>query len=220
MDSRRAASLLDLDVLGALGDPTRRRLYEFVAQTGVAVGRDEAAAAVGVNRALAAYHLDKLAEHGLLEVSYARPDGRGGPGAGRPAKLYRRPEREFAVSAPARDYPLLAEVLLRAAEEAGEATVIERAAHKVGEQIGRAARPSSPREALRARGYEPFEADDRTIRFRNCPFHSAAEEHRGLVCSLNLTLVQGLLRGLGTRDVTAVLEPGQAACCVAVRARR
>jgi len=220
MNTQPDPGLFDLEALGVLTDPTRRALYEFIAQTGAAVGRDDAAAAVGVNRALAAYHLDKLAEHNLLETSYARPAGRRGPGAGRPAKLYRRPERGFAVTAPARDYALLAEVLLRATEDAGDPSLIERAARNVGEEIGRAARPASPREALQARGYEPFNADERTIRFRNCPFHTAADAHRSLVCTLNLTLVQGLLRGLNARDVKATLEPGQAACCVAVRRTR
>jgi len=80
-------SLDDLESLSSLADPVRRRLYEAVVRSAKPVGRDEAAAAAGVGRSLAAYHLDRLAEEGLLEVSYGRPEGRGGPGAGRPAKL-------------------------------------------------------------------------------------------------------------------------------------
>jgi predicted ArsR family transcriptional regulator len=60
---------------------------------------------------LAAYHLDKLADAGLLVTSYARPAGRGGPGAGRPAKRYVRAQQELSVSVPPRDYGLLAGVL-------------------------------------------------------------------------------------------------------------
>src|SRR5947199_7061801 len=137
---RDAPSLGDLPALSTLGDPTRRRLYEYVATAAGPVGRDEAAAAVGVARSLAAYHLDKLAEHGLVEVGYARPEGRGGPGAGRPAKHYRRAEREFALQAPPRDYSLLADVLLRATEEIDDPEVpvaIERAAHALGAELGR-----------------------------------------------------------------------------------
>jgi predicted ArsR family transcriptional regulator len=216
----RAAGLSDLELLAALGDATRRRLYEFVAAAGAPVGRDEAAVRTGIARSLAAYHLDRLAEQGLLEVSYARPVGRSGPGAGRPAKLYRRAERDFVVRTPPRDYSLLAEVLLRAVEAADDATIgaaIDAAARGLGEEIGEAARPAEPFEVLRERGYEPFSADERTLRFRNCPFHAAAAEHRGPVCGLNLQLVQGILRGLGARRVKAVLEPGQAACCVAIK---
>ena len=80
------------------------------------VGRDEAAAAAGVGRALAVYHLDKLVEAGLLTASYQRPPGRGGPGAGRPAKLYTRSDREFAVTVPPREYQLAARLLVQAVE--------------------------------------------------------------------------------------------------------
>src|SRR6266513_2112102 len=111
MESRGAAGLGDIEALSTLGDPTRRRLYEFVAGSGRTVGRDECAQVTEIDRSLAAYHLDKLVEHGLLEASYARPAGRTGPGAGRPAKLYRRGDREFVTRTPARDYGLLAELL-------------------------------------------------------------------------------------------------------------
>jgi predicted ArsR family transcriptional regulator len=223
MTAKDAPALSDVEVLSALGDATRRKLYEVVAQAGDPVGRDKAAALAGIARSLAAYHLDKLAEHGLLAVSYARPEGRSGPGAGRPAKLYRRADRDFVFLTPPRDYPLLAEILLRATEEAADpelAAAIGRAARKVGEEIGRAARPAPPFDVLRERGYAPFNSDERTLRFRNCPFHAAAAEHRGPVCGLNVLLVQGILQGLGTRGLKAVLEPGQAACCVAVRTTR
>ena len=80
------------------------------------VGRDEAAAAAGIGRALAVYHLDKLVESGLLTASYQRPPGRSGPGAGRPAKLYARSGREFAVTVPPREYELAARLLVQAVE--------------------------------------------------------------------------------------------------------
>ena len=72
--------------LAGLGDPTRRALYRYVAERGVPVSRDEAAQAVGISRPLAAYHLDKLIDDGLLEPRYHRRSSRRGPGAGRPAK--------------------------------------------------------------------------------------------------------------------------------------
>src|SRR5881227_3925287 len=129
-----ATDASDLGALSALAEPTRRRLYDFVARSGRRVGREEAAQEAGIARSLAAYHLDRLVEHGLLEVDYARPAGRSGPGAGRPAKLYRRARREFVLRAPARDYRLLAELLVRAADEKGRAVraSIERAALELG----------------------------------------------------------------------------------------
>jgi hypothetical protein len=50
----------DLVSVSRLEDPVRRRLYAFVCGCPEPAGRDEAAAAVGIGRALAVYHLDKL----------------------------------------------------------------------------------------------------------------------------------------------------------------
>ncbi|MCZ7631147.1 MAG: hypothetical protein M5U19_19820 [Microthrixaceae bacterium] len=89
-----------LDALRALGEPTRRALYDHVVAVGDWVGRDAAADAVGIERPNAAHHLDRLAADGLLEVDYRRISGRRGPGAGRPAKLYRRALTEIGVTLP------------------------------------------------------------------------------------------------------------------------
>jgi len=217
---RQAASGLgDVGALRALADPIRRRLYEFVAAAHGRVGRDEAAGHAGIGRTLAAYHLDRLAAEGLLDVSYGRPSGRGGPGAGRPAKLYRRSEREFVLRAPPRDYVLLAEILVRVDEEGGSAVrvAVERSARELGEEIGRSGDRAEIEELLRERGYEPFVDEDGVLRFGNCPFHSLTATHRDAVCSLNLALVEGILDGAGARTRHAALEPDRAGCCVAVR---
>jgi predicted ArsR family transcriptional regulator len=218
MSSPGAAALQDLEALSALADQARRRLYDFVCAAGRPIGRDEAALHAGIGRTLAAYHLDRLAASGLLDVSYGRPSGRRGPGAGRPAKLYRRAEREFVLRAPPRDYALLAEILLRADEEGSDSVraAVERAAREVGLEIGRESGRATIAEILRERGYEPFTDEDGTLRFRNCPFHALAETHRPAVCSLNLALVEGILDGRGARE-EAALEPDRAGCCVAVR---
>ena len=92
---------VDLAAIGSLTDPTRRRLYAFVASPIEPVGRDEAADALGIPRQTAAYHLDRLADEGLVDVEFLRLSGRTGPGAGRPAKLYRGPARSRGVTASA-----------------------------------------------------------------------------------------------------------------------
>src|SRR3569833_924177 len=112
MSITRPGDLAALSGLSHLDDPLRRELYEYVVDNDGPVSREQAAAAASVGRTLAAYHLDKLAEAGLLAISYQRPAGRGGPGAGRPAKLYTRTTRELAVSVPPRDYELLATLLV------------------------------------------------------------------------------------------------------------
>ena len=219
MPPRTAPHLDDLDALSTLADPSRRRLYDVVATSAQPVGRGEAAAAAGISRSLAAYHLDQLAEAGLLETSFARPAGRTGPGAGRPAKLYHRADRDFVLQAPSRDYGLLSEIFLRADEDDPAARgAIERAARALGKELGKNATDGELMEILRLRGYEPFD-DDGTIRFRNCPFHALVQAHRSSVCTLNLALVEGILTGAGAGRVRASLEPDRAACCVSIAPR-
>jgi predicted ArsR family transcriptional regulator len=199
----------DLDAVSLLAEPVRRRLYLCLTDRGRAAGRDELAAAAGVGRSLAAYHLDRLAEHGLLEVEYARPAGRSGPGAGRPAKLYRTAQREFAVRVPPRDYRLLAELLVHG-EGANDA------ARELGHAHGELVRGTPLADVLRARGYEPFEVEAGSLRLRNCPFEAVAADCPAVVCGLNLALLEGLLDGLGDESARAVLAPAPGACCVRI----
>src|SRR5215831_7066106 len=131
--------------IAALGDPTRRALYQYIAAQDSPVGRDDAAAAVGVPHHVARFHLDRLHEAGLLEVEFKRPPGRSGPGAGRPAKLYRPGPAEFSVSIPERRYDLAGLVLTRAvgtamAGDTPAAQALEEAAGEAGRAIGEAAR--------------------------------------------------------------------------------
>jgi predicted ArsR family transcriptional regulator len=133
----------DLASLSSLDDPVRRRLYEVVTGQPGPVGRDEAASAAGVGRALAVYHLDKLVQSGLLTASYQRPPGRRGPGAGRPAKLYARSDREFAVTVPPREYELAARLLVQVVEDdpSGRSQVaLGEAARRLGTELGGAFR--------------------------------------------------------------------------------
>jgi predicted ArsR family transcriptional regulator len=100
-----------------LTEPTRRRIYDAVRTSRDPVTRDAVAKATGVSRRLAAFHLDLLADSGLLSVDYARPPGRTGPGAGRPAKRYRAEDVDVEVSLPPRRYDIAARVLARAVAE-------------------------------------------------------------------------------------------------------
>ena len=212
--------MTDLASLTSLDDPVRRRLYEVVRERAEPVGRDEAAAAAGVGRALAVYHLDKLVEAGLLTASYQRPPGRSGPGAGRPAKLYLRSDREFAVTVPPREYELAARLLVQAVEEdpSGRSrAVLLEAARRLGAELAGAAGAAGDLEgALAGHGYEPRRGEDGVIRLRNCPFHQLAEQHRDVVCGMNLGLIEGIVAGLGADGLRPVLDPRPGHCCVAI----
>jgi predicted ArsR family transcriptional regulator len=212
--------------LAGLGDPIRRALYRDVAERGIPVSRDDAAHAAGISRPLAAYHLDRLIDDGLLEARYQRRSGRRGPGAGRPAKHYVRADRQLELSLPARDYAALAELLAGAveADPSGAAkAALNRAVSALGtEAATQAAADGNPiqvlaalRQALAGRGYEPYDDADGTIRLRNCPFDRIAAHRRDLVCGANLAMVQGLTDHLdGDQPVRAVLDPQPGRCCV------
>ncbi|MET8973287.1 helix-turn-helix transcriptional regulator [Streptomyces hydrogenans] len=228
----------DIDAIAVLQDPVRRRLYEYVAAQGREVGRNEAAEAAGVTRTLAAHHLDRLTEAGLLESGSRRLTGRSGPGAGRPAKVYTRGRVERSVSLPARDYRTAAELLAEAAELAGLDAGLCAAARRRGEALRGTAAPCGGLEeamaALAARGYEPYlephpegsegepggdaDAAGSVIRMRNCPFHTVAERFPPLVCGMNLALLEGLLGADGPVRARMDARPGE--CCVVVEASK
>jgi predicted ArsR family transcriptional regulator len=234
-----------LTSVSILSDPVRARLYDFVAGSGEPVGRDEAAAAVGIGRAIAVYHLDKLVESGLLTASYRRPPGRSGPGAGRPAKRYAQSGREFTVTVPPREYELAAHLLAQAvaADQGGASRAALRdVARQFGEGAGAGLQAAADEAggagdaargrgdeggrgdaerlaaALRAHGFEPRVGADGTVVLRNCPFHQLASRHRDIVCGMNLALIEGLVAGLRADAMRPELDPRPGQCCVVIRA--
>ncbi len=219
--------------IATLGEPVRRALYRFVVGQRAPVNRDQAAEGVGVPHHVAKFHLDKLVEDRLLETEFGRPAGRSGPGAGRPAKLYRRSSREVEVSLPDRRYDLAGSLLARAvtdAERDGVAVreALARAAQSMGVALGtdarsragtrpsRAALAAAAKDVLEELGYEP-RPDAGGVELVNCPFHALAEDHPDLVCTMNLELMMGLLTGLDHAGLDAGLDPGPSRCCVRFR---
>ncbi len=226
----------DADVAGiaSLSEPTRRALYLYVQAQASPVSRDEAAAGVGVPRHTAKFHLDKLVADGLLESEYRRRSGRQGPGAGRPAKLYRRGTRELAVMLPDRRYELAGQLMAHAITEARSdglpvAEALGGAARDRGRRLGdesqRRAGPRASRVALltaaRAildeEGYETRH-DPAGLTLANCPFRALAQEYTAVVCGMNLAIMEGLLGHLSQLRLTARLDPAEGRCCVRLAA--
>lgn len=225
----------DAHVIGiaALAEPIRRDLYRYVVSQLGPVNRDQAASGVDVARHVAKFHLDRLVEDGVLEVTYARPPGQGGPGAGRPAKYYSRSQRDFAVSLPPRDYELAGRLLAEAVSHAQRDGVpigdaLRNAARNTGRAAGRRARqqigahPNRTRVlavasgVLRDCGYEPRVAGG-DVTLANCPFHSLSRDYPDLVCGMNLELMSGLVESLDRADFEARLDPRPGQCCVRLR---
>jgi predicted ArsR family transcriptional regulator len=223
----RIVMMNEISVVAVLDDPVRRSLYDYVAVQSHAVSRNEAAEAVGIQRTLAAFHLDRLADAGLVNVTFRRPDGRSGPGAGRPAKLYQRATAEHQVSVPPRDYRSAAELLAEVVDITGAEPQLQRSARSHGASAGRAARRQAPAEpdadlvtgALSAQGYQPYR-DGTDIRLRNCPFDALASRYPPLICGMNLALLEGLLDGAGVAALNAALDPRPGDCCVVLRRSR
>ncbi len=214
MDTSWDASV---QAVAALEEPTRRRLYEYVVGRPEPVSRDDAANALGLPRTTAAFHLDKLTEEGLLATCYERRTGRTGPGAGRPAKLYHRSDREIEISLPERQYAVAGRLLAAAvadAETTGSSPrdAVNRRAREYGEALGRGAGGAPLTEILAAHGFEP-RPDKDGIALANCPFQRIAREQPQLVCGMNLHLLAGLV---STLDIPyeARLVPTPGHCCV------
>ncbi len=219
--------------IALLDEPKRRGLYAFVVASHQAVGLDESAAAFGMSRGLAAFHLDRLVGVGLLMTEYKRLGHRRGPGAGRPAKLYRPSGREIAVSFPPRGYERAADLLAGAfdrlegdSEKLGRVAVAD-VAHAQGASDGaQAHRNAGPRpsrgllrtalmELLKGRGYQPeVTPDTGRICLRNCPYDALVEGHRELTCGMNVAWAEGVLEGLGNSGLGAKLAPVDGYCCV------
>lgn len=221
-----------LQALGALAEPLRRRTYEYVVTQREPVSRDAAADALGVPRSVAAFHLDKLVQAGLLDVEYKRPPGRSGPGAGRPTKWYRPVAQDVTLSVPERHYELAASLLAQALAQTPESGPARKALKVMARRSGAALASSSsaPRvppsrnrlrqigDLLEENGYEPRIAGHE-LTLGNCPFRVLAELTPELICSMNLDFIQGLLDEVGDPALSACLAPAPGRCCVTVRAR-
>jgi predicted ArsR family transcriptional regulator len=223
-----------LTSLAALGDPLRRRMFEFIRQERRPVTREEVADSTGISRKLAAFHLDKLVAAGLLDAHYGSPGGI--RKVGRRPKVYEPVAEAIAVCIPERRYGMLADVLTEAvlteteAESARDAAL--RVAYGRGEALGGAERArvrpgrlgaerglSLAADTLEELGYEPERAAPALLRLRNCPFHPLAAKAPQLVCAVNQAFLAGYLHGLGSDRTTAVLAPRPDACCVELRAQ-
>lgn len=212
-----ARTVLPAGSVAALDQPTRRALFQLITSSEDAVSRDQAARSLGLSRSTAAFHLDALAATGLVTVEFRRLSGRSGPGAGRPAKLYRRSVSEVSVSVPPRRYELAAELFAAAIAESGRTgqhvrDVLRRLAADSGRTLG--AHADTFEQALQNEGFDPREDPTGGLVMGNCPFHRLAQRHTELVCELNYSLVRGVAEGVPGCHRAVISDPGAGSCCV------
>jgi predicted ArsR family transcriptional regulator len=220
--------------VAVLADESRRVMYDYIRRQAHPVTRDEAAVEAGISRKLAAFHLEKLVEAGLLNAEPQPPPAGTRRRPGRVPKAYRPTGAELSVSIPERRLDLLGEVLVDAMATAADAGAVREAAlgvaHQRGTEFGVAERTERrlnrtgaeralhlARGVLERVGYEPYREEDGALRLRNCPFDPLAARQRELVCAMNRELIDGLLRGLGNTTVGAALAPRAGECCVELR---
>jgi predicted ArsR family transcriptional regulator len=139
---------VSLDRLAAAGDPQLRRVLLYARGRREPFSAHEVAVVLGVHRNVARGRLDRLAAAGFLTVTRERLGGRRGPGAGRPAKVYRvAPELE-GVEFPDRRLAELIGLLVGRIPTRGRT----RALREAGEDFGRSL---AARASLKASGDVP-----------------------------------------------------------------
>lgn len=217
----------DLKAIALLAEPTRQQLYLYLRDRQEPVGREEAARDTGITSRLAAFHLDRMAEAGLLEVEYRRLSGRVGPGAGRPAKVYSLSSRSFSVEIPQTRYALAASMMATALSGGGPVAdgpeslrnVATAVGKRLGDEIRQRTRAKAPRlEAVQGQltqlGYKPHVQPTGEWTMRNCIFGELSVSHRELICPMNAAFLTGLVGGAHLPSLHVEVRMARSGCCV------
>lgn len=231
LDTRQLERTLS-DLTSTLGDPTRRSIYLTVRESADSVTAAQVAAKFSIHANVARHHLDRLADEGYLEIALRRPEGKNGPGAGRPAKCYSSTDKEIELQFPSRRYELLADLLIRVVQRLEPERASEIAA-EVGREYG--VELASTLEVPDAAGFDSvlatvqqamvnvgFAVDTNTssrqLLMSHCPFGRTAFDHPEVVCSLDRGIVNGLMEALHhtTDTVTAPKDTWGGDCITTV----
>ena len=215
--------LLAPDVGTPLGE-SRARVLDLLRAAGGPLGVQEIAEQAGLHPNTARFHLDALVDASLAA---REPQPRETPG--RPSMVYRVTEADGPTGQ--RRYRLLAEIL--SSMIAGVMPDPGEAAEEAGREWGRYLTEQPPpfqrvnageamerlTEALAEIGFAPEvvpEDEGYRLRLHQCPFREVAERHQGVVCSLHLGLMQGVLEQLRA-PVTAdrLLPFAEPSVCIA-----
>src|SRR5881398_2337562 len=126
--------------LDSIGDRDLRETLLFARAQPLPVTADEVAAAQQIHRNVARGRLERLAEAGLLIPSFKRRTERTGPGAGRPAKIYRVAPELRAIEFPERRYEQLIGLVIDALPERGRRERLHEIGIAFGRELAREAR--------------------------------------------------------------------------------
>lgn len=221
--------------LALLTSPVRRAIVDALAKhsdtDGGALTIDQLAEALDLHRTTVRFHLDQLAEAGLVSAEFTRRFG-----VGRPRKIYRLAPGSWAEAQGDDALRLLSELL---AESFGQPELTPHVAgerwvdqHLAGAEVpppaqtleawlGKVARML---DVLQVWGYTPdistSEAGQSVcIHLSDCPLMSLAESNPAVVCGIHRGLISGSLKRLGEPDTEVSLRPfvGPGLCQAQVR---
>jgi predicted ArsR family transcriptional regulator len=234
---KTASLTLVTDRLTALADLDLRAMVLFARGEAEPFTADRAAAALGVHHNVARARLDRLVTAGLLDVSLERRTGRTGPGAGRPAKVYRVAPETSAIEFPQRRFSDLVGRLLDELPARGREGSLRRVGEQFGRDLAAAARLHASRgvprglermcAAVRSLGFqaslERVDGETATIATPTCPLRplviqrpDAAYIDRGMWAGL----VECALRGVRAEHVQCETKDclnGHASCVVTLK---
>lgn len=208
----------------ALGDPSRHRIFRFIADARGPVGVAELTAHMKLNHNAVRQHLSVLKAAGLVDEEVEARDR-----PGRPRLLYRlHPEVQGRWDT-AGPYTWLAGLLTTALRlgltprEAGRREGLRRAGalehHNGGAGEGGVAELELEMAEL---GFRPTRIERgraSELVAGRCPFADVVESDPHTVCELHLGLAEGLAEGIGGLEVTRFVKmnPRRAGCRIGVR---
>lgn len=204
----------------ALGDPTRHRIFRYVAESAVPVRVAELTAHMGLNHNAIRQHLAILVDAGLLLEELEPESGR----PGRRALQYRLHPEAAGAWGTTGPYELLSELLAEAVER-------QASPRQVGQESGRRTAvelhgDSDVVDVLEAemerRGFRPTRSDKGSrvdFVLGRCPFEDVAATHAETVCQLHLGLAEGMAEGVGDVEVVRLVAKNahRAGCRVVLR---
>ncbi len=203
----------------ALGDPTRHRLFRYIAESAGPVSVAELTQFAQLNHNAVRQHLAVLVGADL--VLEARED-RHRPG--RPRLLYSlHPEAAGSWGTPGA-YAWLANLLSDAVRRKLDPREVGRLeGRRQGVALGGAGEPADLLEAeIARRGFRPVRVEHgRRLDFvlGRCPFAEVASEDAATICELHLGVAEGLSEGIGGLEVERLVakDARRAGCRLVIR---
>lgn len=202
----------------ALGDPTRHKIFVFISAASGGVGIAEINAEFPFNHNAIRQHVAKLVDAGLV---IERRESGGRPG--RPRLVY-----ELAAGVDSRwglvgPYERLSLLLAEVVETGDSVLDVGRRAGRTmaGTATGAADGVDTMRAVMARQGFDPElrrKARSAEIVLKNCPFESAALDHRDTICTLHLGIAEGLADGteVAVSELVAK-DPRRANCRIRLR---